>query len=303
MNVYVIYKFADYDKVAARIEEIKKELSGVYFFMFSPNYKNKLWHRYAKKKMKASNIVAFFDTFEGNESCFKHIAWELGCAEKLRKRIVVFKDQEKRYAKKIYGSDYSEEQINRYRYKVKDIKDAADFLKAEASWRVDQNLMNPEIAKAEGGTADTYYSVLLEQYRIMIDTSERLMERRQSTGNLYTTICAALVAFVGATFGFENLLISACSSLLAGIIITVLCLNWRASLSAYELNNGGKFAVINEIEKHLPADMFECEYRYNTLNGIRSYSSREKRLPAIFMMFGIALALLAVILFVLQFAA
>ena len=282
MNVYVIYKFDDHKTVAAKIEEIKEQVPNVNFFMFSPDNKSKLWHHYAKKKLKASNMVAFFDTLEGNEPHFKHIAWELNCAEKLRKRIVVFKDLTKTYAPKIYGNDYSEEQINRFRYKVKDLQQAIDYFKAEVNWRVDQNLMHADPKQQDGENSDAYNQILLEQYRIMIDTSEKLMERRQATGNLYTTICAALVAFVGATFGFDNLLISAFSSLLSGIIITVLCLNWRASLSAYELNNGGKFAVINEIEKHLPADMFECEYRYNTLNGIRSYSSREKRLPAIF---------------------
>ena len=76
----------------------------------------------------------------------------------------------------------------------------------------------------------------------------------------------------------------------------MLCYNWRLSLNAYELNNAGKFEVINHIEKHLPADMFECEYRYNTLNGIKSYSAREKMLPSIFTLFGAILIALSVVL-------
>ena len=299
MKVYVIYRFDDHERVSQKVKEICNSVKGIQFFMFDPNNKSKFWHSYAKDKIKNSNIVAFFDCCDVGEHKLKHIKWELDCAEKYRKRIIVFKDMDKQFAQQIYGNDYSEMQINQYRYKIKDIKDAVAFFQAEAGWRVDENLMQEDTCSK--GFSPEYNQLLLEQYRIMVNTSENLMERRQSTGNLYTTICSTLIAFVGATFGFENLLISAFSSLLAGVIITILCFNWKASLASYELNNEGKFAVINEIEKHLPADMFECEYRYNTLNGIRSYSTREKRLPLIFTFFGIAMIILAVFIFVVQY--
>ena len=59
------------------------------------------------------------------------------------------------------------------------------------------------------------------------------------------------------------------------------------------MNNAGKFAVINAIEKILPANLFDSEYRYNTKNGIKSYSNREKLLPIIFIIFGVILICLA----------
>ena len=299
MKVYVIYKFDDYDRVIKKIEEIKEKIGNIYFFMFPKGCKMKRWHKYAKKKMRECNMVAFFDTLTEYDSHFKHINWELSLAEKLNKKVFVFKHLEDKYSEKIYGNDYSDTQINKYKYKVKDINAAAAFFESEKNWSVDNSLMHPDSNAKDGANSDSYNQILLEQYRIMIDTSERLMDRRQSTSNLYTTICSALVAFVGATFAFGNIYVTAGICIIVGLIIALLGGNWLASLKAYELNNGGKFAVINKIEKELPADMFECEYRYNTFNGIRSYSTREKRLPGIFIGLGVIMAAAAIIALIL----
>lgn len=306
MNVYVVYRFDDYEIVKAKIQELKDELGEeskkISFFYFAPNRKAKFWHKRAKRKIKNSNMVVVFDNLDGEcTHSLKHIKWELRMAEKYRKRIFIFKKHADAYSSMLYEKDYSEHEINHLRYKTKDLQDFTAFFKGEISWNVENYLLHPHYRQSEGEKSETLpqdKSLLLQQYSIMIDTSEKLMERRQATVNLYITICTALIAFIGASFGFDSLLVSSIISLLSGVIIIILCLNWRAALNAYELNNQGKFAVINEIEKHLPADMFDCEYRYNTLNGIRSYSAREKILPVIFTFFGVALIILSAILFI-----
>lgn len=330
MNVYVIYKFDDVDIVKNKIEEIKKAVNienneyknKVSFYMFPADHKKKFWHKTARNKIKMCNIVAFFDLFDYDEKRgYENIKWELKCAEKYKKRIIVFKKNSDSYAEKIYETDFSGVEINRLRYsKVRGIDEAVDYFKGEVGWSMERKLL--EVSRKEtqisANTKDKETDkaskeektctipredkeLLMEQYRLMIETSERLMDRRQSVGSLYTTICTALIAFVGASFGFSNLLVPAMASLMSGLIIIVLCINWRSSLNAYDLNNGGKFAVINEIEKHLPAEMFECEYKYNTLNGIRSYSTREMLLPLIFALFGVLMMALSVVLFLVYY--
>ncbi len=291
MDVYVIYKFSNLELVENTLKSIKAEINDITFFYFKPNNKT-TWHKKAKAKIKACNQVIFFDSISNNNNeNVKNIKWELKCAEKYNKRVVIFKDTKSNYSKKIYETDFSEEEINYVRYKIYDILSIITYFKKETNWSIQNELINKELKHAP-----EYNTLLFEQYKLMVDTSEKLMERRHSTVNLYTTICAALLAFLGASFAFKSLLISGIISLLSGIIIVVLCINWRMSLNAYDLNNRGKFEVINQIEKNLPADMFECEYRYNTLNGIRSYSTREKKLPLIFMIFGIMLILLSIAL-------
>lgn len=292
MNVYVIYKFENRSVVEAKLEEIKNNVRGICFFRFTPDVKIRFWHKKAKEKIKESNLVVFFDSVtDDKKESVKNIKWELKTAEKYRKRIVVFKDSSSEYSQKVYDTDYSDCAINQIRYKVMDIDRATEYFTDETTWNIQDNLLHDNTDKS-----NEYNELLLEQYKIMVDTSEKLMERRHSSSKLYTTICSALLALIGASAGFKNLFISGIITLVSGIIITALCINWYLSLGYYDLNNRGKFEVINQIEKSLPAEMFECEYRYNTLNGIKSYSLREKKLPLIFISFGIALIVISAVL-------
>lgn len=274
-------------------------------------------------------MVAFFDFFDEKMMLPPvNIKWELSCAEKYKKRIIVFKKNSETFSTQIYEKDYSEKDIDKLRYSIYSLDKVVEYFKGETEWRIENNLLHQirnsyyENVETQSASDENHSKgdreksnnnkkqkislsnedkmLLLEQYRIMIETSEKLMERRQTVGSLYTTICTALLAFIGASFAVENLILSALTTLMSGIIIIVLCYNWRSSLNAYDLNNSGKFAVINQIEKHLPADMFECEYRYNTLNGIRSYSAREKLLPTIFASFGVILIALSIVLIFMQ---
>ena len=301
MNVYVVYKFSDFNEVSKKLEEIKNSLENVSLFYFSPEDRQKNWHKIAKEKIKKCNMVLLFDCFEENcPTSLKHIKWELKQAKKHGKKIVVCKKNTEHFIEEIYERDYSEKKPNEKKYTKEKPEKIISFLKEESEWCVKNNLINKTKAVKESkpnpNFSDEEKSLLLEQYRMMIQTSEKLMERRQAMVNLYITICTALIAFIGASFGFDNIVVTSIIALLSGIIIIVLCLNCHSSLNAYELNNSGKFEVINEIEKNLPADMFNCEYEHNKKKGFVSYSTREKTLPIIFAFFGVLLIIFSGIL-------
>ncbi len=299
MNIYVIYKFDDYKIVKDILSKIKEEIDECNsIFMFEPDCNNKNWHSRALQKLKDSQLVVLFDSLSGERnSVGKHISWEVKKAERLGKRIVVFKADPDSQDRSWYEYDYSEQDPMHSRFQTFPLSEAADFLKRECGWQMDNALLH----KTEGNESftDSEMQLILEQYRIMIETSEKLMERRQETVNLYTTLCTTLIALIGASFAFGNLSICGIILLLSGLILVILCRNWQLSLSSYDLNNNGKFQVINLLEKKLPAEIFECEYRYNKMNGIRSFSSREKVLPRIFTALGIALMIIACAIFVL----
>ena len=273
MKVYVIYKFADHGVVAQALENVQSNLSDENrLFMFRQNHEGKNWRTEAIRNMKDSQLVVLFDTFTGKGlTAGKHIAWEMAKAKKLGKRVVVFADSQKT------AEEYA-------CYECKELDAAAGYLTKEFSWSLHENLCRK--STQDKPYTDTEKQLLLEQYRIMIDTSEKLMERRQETVNLYTTLCTTLIAFIGASFAFGNLSICAAITFVSGLMLLVLCRNWRISLVAYDLNNYGKFEVINTLEEILPAEIFKCEYRYNKRNGIQSFSAREKVLPTIFAVLG-----------------
>ncbi len=309
MNIYVIYKFADSDIVKAKVDEIlaaisDKDESGKEkfgeknsIFMFEPNKTPKNWHSYAKQKLKDSQLVVIFDSLSGDyNSVGKHISWEIKQAEKLNKRIVVFKSDIESKNRSWYEEGYSKQDPKHSRYKTVKIDDAVDFMVEECKWSMNDNLLHK--TKNNEILTDEDKILLLEQYKIMIDTSEKLMERRQETVNLYTTLCTALIALIGASFAFSDLRISATILLLSGLILIVLCRNWYLSLASYDKNNYGKFEVINLLEKQLPAEIFQCEYRHNKRNGIGSFSAREKVLPQIFSVLGAILMAIACIMYI-----
>lgn len=305
MNVYVIYKFKDAEQVEKLLKEYKsKDENGLLdFFRFNAGERHRMWHKKAVEKMKSCNIACYFCSAEGNEeSAAKNVKWELDLANKYKKTVFIFNlkgnpsalgGKENPFAKTIFGLDYSGELLNINKYKVFDVGCACDVLMKEAQWNVEDAVVNKDFDK-KGLGENEYYNLLLEEYKTMIDTSEKLMERRQNISNLYTTLCAAMAAVVGASFAFENWLIVAFIGIVVGIVFICMSANWRACLKAYEMNNAGKFAVINAIEKILPANLFDSEYRYNTKNGIKSYSNREKLLPIIFIIFGVILICLAI---------
>lgn len=297
MNIYVIYKFGDYSIVKRTVDEIKAAIGeGSSIFMFEPEYTKKTWHLRALQKLKESQLVLLFDSLSGDETCVgKHISWELKKADKLGKRVVVLKSYPQSQNRSWYQYDYSEKDPRHSRFQTIPIEEAVNFMKKEYGWQMGDTLLH--VAEDGAPLTDVEKQLILEQYRIMIDTSEKLMERRQETVNLYTTLCTTLIALIGASFAFGNLGICAIIFFLSGLVLIVLCRNWRLSLASYDLNNNGKFRVINLLEKSLPAEIFESEYRYNKMNGIRSFSSREKALPRIFTVLGIVLVAIACVLF------
>ncbi len=304
LNIYVIYKFDDYQRVKTEIDKIntdfaKDKTNKHSIFMFEPNRTPRLWHRYAAKKLKDSQLVLIFDSLSGDNTVGKHISWEIKKAEKLKKRIVVFKSDLDSQNRSGDVKGYSEKDPRRSRLNTLQFEEAYDFVKKECDWKMDRKLLHKD-DRVEPFT-DSEKQLLLEQYRIMIETSEKLMERRQNTVNLYTTLCTTMIALIGASFAFSNMFICAGVLWLSGLILMVLCYNWSLSLDSYDLNNKGKFEVINLLERKLPAEIFECEYRYKEQKGMKSFSSREIVLPRIFSVLGALLILIASALFIYLF--
>lgn len=57
----------------------------------------------------------------------------------------------------------------------------------------------------------------------------------------------------------------------------------------------GTFAVLNEFEKKLPANLFDSEYKYNKNKGIKSFLVCESKLPLAFMILEIIFILVGII--------
>jgi hypothetical protein len=105
----------------------------------------------------------------------------------------------------------------------------------------------------------------IEQYKIMVSSTEKVTDSRMKVNNLFFTITSSIlsVAFVlGKTYSFIPL------SVMAMVVLTVLALLttyfWDKLVNSYGKLNTGKFKVIDRIEKELRTNMFEEEWRILT---------------------------------------
>lgn len=104
---------------------------------------------------------------------------------------------------------------------------------------------------------DNYKSHILEMYKIYLEMTDRISNRRQSANSFFLSINSALIGFIGYISVREDLKFNWIIAL-AGII---LCYTWYRIVRSYKDLNSGKFRVIHEIEKELPISPYDAEWK------------------------------------------
>ncbi len=120
--------------------------------------------------------------------------------------------------------------------------------------------MSDLFAKNEKDYGINYQEHLFEQYKLYVESVEKTSDRRQHANNYFITINTALISLIGLSFQikiFENLAGVKSVLALVGIII---CIVFWYLIRSYKQLNTGKFAVIHEIEKHLPLALYKYEW-------------------------------------------
>lgn len=274
MNVFVIHSGADVDTVTKKISELKKLSHG-----FNPlilKNGNIFWKLDAAEKIKKSQMAVFFVGKNSHSS--PYIAWEIQTAIKYGKPIYTimldssfenhpaltvrdsFSGSEKAYDKKVTFEELSELVKN---YETGDYK-----------------VFNCDAEKIDS-------NILLEQYKIFLQTSEDLISRRQNVNSFYISINSALVTAFSFVLALDmppvyKLLISLVL-VLVGVILSV---SWIRILVSYGDLNSSKMKIISCIEKQLPASLYDAEWAAlsDKLNKRKyvSFTNSEKNIPVLF---------------------
>jgi hypothetical protein len=149
-------------------------------------------------------------------------------------------------------------------------------------------------------------SVLLEQYKIFLQTSEDLVARRQNVNNFYISINSALMATFGVIWALEILPFYkfAIGALLA-LVGMILSISWIKLLESYGNLNSSKMKILGMLEKKLSASLFDAEWeamssKYNKKKYV-SFSERERQLPIIFNCMFIAVDVICAVILALNF--
>ena len=142
---------------------------------------------------------------------------------------------------------------------------------------------------------ESFSTVLLEQYKLYVQSAENVSVRRVASNRYLLAINAALVALYGlqsAGLGqnYWALLIPA-----MGIPV---CLLWYLIIKSHADLNRIKFDVIHELEEHLPAAMYKYEW-YMAHEGrgktYRAVTTIERWVPVLFALLHVGLTIMVIL--------
>lgn len=217
------------------------------------------WKDNVQEKFKEVDFVIFLigsDTFESDQ-----LKWEYAKAKDLNKRIVGIK-----------------------------LKNATQesILFCQAFQVFD----SPEQSlKFLSETFETDQKLKLEQYKIMVSSTEKVTDQRLKVNNLFFTVTSSIlsIGFILAK-AFEFSTIGVVGMLFMTIMAFIVSFFWEKLIDSYGTLNTGKFTVIDKIEKQLRSNMFEDEWQI--LNEI-SYEPNSKTEIKVIKRFRIFIVVLA----------
>lgn len=247
MKIFVIYRYSEASEVFKFISKIRKHLpSNVKFTHLSKLIKG--WKFFAKRRIQNSEIVLVFN----RELCMEseNAKWE------------IVKSQE--------GN--------------------------KITWDVDSSTTCKEVAEKITHIYDytSEFTDCFEEtcehdfdlYKIIVDSSEKLIERRQKTNAFFITIIGSFVA-IGGLLHKSGILTSQnyITTGLYSILAMLLCNSWFNLIDNYGKLNTAKFRVISQLEAFWGRKIYSAEWialgQGNRKEKYRSFTNTEKRVPQI----------------------
>ena len=139
---------------------------------------------------------------------------------------------------------------------------------------------------------ESFNADLFEQYKLYVESAERVSERRISANNYLLTVNAFLVTLYGILAAspyrsYWTILVP-----VAGILVSV---TWHRIVISYRDLNSVKFKVIHELEQHLPAALYEYEWQVAEKGRGKAYrplTHLEQWVPIVFVVLYTLLAIL-----------
>ena len=141
-----------------------------------------------------------------------------------------------------------------------------------------------------------------ELYKLMIESSESLIQRRQKTNAFFITVIGSLLAIAGLLVKTGAINTGSIGILYGfSVVGLLLCNSWRNLIDNYGKLNKAKFDVILRLEQELTAQIYSAEW-ISLGKGLRpkkykSFTSTEKNVP---LFFGLLIAVLTLIAMIWQ---
>jgi len=264
MILFVIHRSKDKNTAKATLKEFAQKLSlELYPIFLNSNLEDEKWKNKAVNAIDKAEAVIIFNKPFCEES--NNATWEI---EKAKES----------------GKDIIEINVNGYD------RASADKLKSIYDLKDEFN------ACFKSKNKDT-----LELYKLMIDSSESLIQRRQKTNAFFITAIGSLLAIAGflVKTGVIN---SGTFGILYGfpIVSILLCISWYNLIDNYGKLNKAKFDVILRLEQQLGAQIYSAEWvalgKGMRPKKYKSFTSTEKNVPLYFILLIVVLTIITVVL-------
>ena len=136
---------------------------------------------------------------------------------------------------------------------------------------------------------------LLEQYKLYVDSSHKVSEKRISTGNYLLTVSSSLLTVFGIASTLHLASVWLIIIPIAGMLVS---LTWFSLVISYKDLNTAKFKVIHELEHYLPAALFRYEWHSCEQGKGKAYkpiTHLERWIPIIFAAVHLVLAIYVIV--------
>ena len=121
-------------------------------------------------------------------------------------------------------------------------------------------MTNNLFKNSEKKYGNDYKNHYIEQYKIYLESIEKISDRRQFSNKLFLTINTIIISIIGILFQnnlFQNMIFFKLFIIFSGIIF---CIIFWFLIHSYKQLNTGKFKVLHRIESKLPLAIYEYEW-------------------------------------------
>ncbi len=228
MKLFVCHRSKDEEKVSELLKSMQCELPDNFCIQREMKHTEN-WKKNVEKRIDMVDAVLFVmsvDTFSSEA-----IKWEFAKSKQIGKQVLGL----------FIGEAFYDNPLSEQGYSVFHSNDeVVEYLKHFHS-------DNREL--------------LIEQYKMMVNSTEKVTEQRLKVHNLFFTVTSTLLSLslvVGKSLGFTKAGIVGMLVIAAMVYITTFF--WQKLIESYGKLNKGKFQIIDQIEKQLQTNMFEREW-------------------------------------------
>jgi uncharacterized membrane protein YedE/YeeE len=104
-------------------------------------------------------------------------------------------------------------------------------------------------------------NVILEQYKLFVDSSNRVSEQRSRTNNFFVSVNVALLAIFPVLFEKMDTREQMLFGITIGAVGIFMNVIWFLAIRAHKALNSAKFKILHEMEDSLPYQPFQMEWK------------------------------------------